>query len=463
MPINRGGRRFPRLPSQRSVEGLPRGGPRRRIRRKRRRLCRRTTPLRPPYAAEAPRRYALVLVAGALLAVATVDRAGPATAAAASATGDCTPAASWPAANGRLASQVLTLVNQHRAAMGLGQLVISPTLSASAVWKARHMAAYNYMAHDDPAPPVARTAATASRRAATRSVRLGREHRLRLHDRPVGRRRLARLTRPQGEHREPLVTSRPVSAPRERGERRLLGAGLRHGQRRRLAAADTTTTPPPPPPPRRPRRRRPPRRRRRRPRRPRPTTTTPKTTTTTPATTSTTTARIAAADEDRGSGGDGTGADRRSRRAASASRPTGSRSRRTSSSERGRPGTHVVVKCSATAAGRHLRVVVNALDGQAARCAWRVPGVAARQGRARLGSVTPGGRARATAVRRRTALARRGVTSPRRRSASFFGGDERDDPGRHALRPRPVDGRDGRLDPDAVQRLDDGEAGARSA
>src|SRR5581483_9122401 len=32
-------------------------------------------------------------------------------------------------------------------------------LTASAVWKARHMANYNYFGHDDPAPPVARTAA----------------------------------------------------------------------------------------------------------------------------------------------------------------------------------------------------------------------------------------------------------------------------------------------------------------
>jgi len=36
-------------------------------------------------------------------------------------------------------------------------------------------------------------------------------------------------------------------------------------------------------------------------------------------------------------------------------------------------GSPVFVKCSATAAGRHLRVVVNTLEGQVARCAWRVP------------------------------------------------------------------------------------------
>ena len=53
----------------------------------------------------------------------------------------------------------MRLVNQHRTALGLRALKVSPTLSASAVWKARHMATYGYMGHDDPAPPVARTAA----------------------------------------------------------------------------------------------------------------------------------------------------------------------------------------------------------------------------------------------------------------------------------------------------------------
>ena len=68
------------------------------------------------------RRYALVLVAGVLVAIAASTGHGPIAASAASATGDCTPDASWPAANGSLSSQVLSLVNQHRAQMGLGQL-----------------------------------------------------------------------------------------------------------------------------------------------------------------------------------------------------------------------------------------------------------------------------------------------------------------------------------------------------
>ena len=73
--------------------------------------------------------------------------------------GDCTPGAAFRPANAALAGEVIQLVNQHRATLGLHALKVSPSLSASAVWKARHMATYSYMAHDDPAPPVARTAA----------------------------------------------------------------------------------------------------------------------------------------------------------------------------------------------------------------------------------------------------------------------------------------------------------------
>jgi len=76
---------------------------------------------------------------------------------AAAAVGTCTRAADWPAPNASLASQVLTLVNQHRQSMGLGTLATSPTLTASAAWKASHMAEYGYMEHNDPAPPIART------------------------------------------------------------------------------------------------------------------------------------------------------------------------------------------------------------------------------------------------------------------------------------------------------------------
>jgi uncharacterized protein YkwD len=73
------------------------------------------------------------------------------------AAGDCSPAATWPADRADLAAQVVALVNAHRAQLGLAPLVVSPTLTATAQWKARNMAALRYMDHDDPAP-VARTA-----------------------------------------------------------------------------------------------------------------------------------------------------------------------------------------------------------------------------------------------------------------------------------------------------------------
>jgi uncharacterized protein YkwD len=76
--------------------------------------------------------------------------------AAARATGDCVPGA-WPAAQATPAIDVVRLVNQHRASMGLGPLLISPTLTAAAQWKSRHMAQYAYVDHNDPTPPVART------------------------------------------------------------------------------------------------------------------------------------------------------------------------------------------------------------------------------------------------------------------------------------------------------------------
>ena len=77
---------------------------------------------------------------------------------AASAAGDCTPDTAWPAARPDLAAQVVDLINAHRAEIGLRALTVSPTLTAAATWKAQHMAAYGYLAHDDPGPPTPRTA-----------------------------------------------------------------------------------------------------------------------------------------------------------------------------------------------------------------------------------------------------------------------------------------------------------------
>ena len=76
---------------------------------------------------------------------------------AAAAAGDCSPGSDWGTPRADFAAQTVDLVNAHRATLGLRPLVVGSALQASAVWKARHMAKYGYMAHDDPAPPVARS------------------------------------------------------------------------------------------------------------------------------------------------------------------------------------------------------------------------------------------------------------------------------------------------------------------
>jgi uncharacterized protein YkwD len=73
------------------------------------------------------------------------------------AVGDCTPGADWGTLRQDLVPQVVQLVNQHRASLGLSQLVVTTPLTSSAIWKSRHMAYYRYMQHADPAPPVARS------------------------------------------------------------------------------------------------------------------------------------------------------------------------------------------------------------------------------------------------------------------------------------------------------------------
>ncbi|HZP73030.1 MAG TPA: CAP domain-containing protein [Gaiellaceae bacterium] len=95
-----------------------------------------------------PRLLAVVAVAAGTFAATGVH--------ASTTVGGCTPQASWPAAKPALAAQVVALINAHRQSVGLSALAVSPALTASATWKARHMAQYQYMGHDDPAPPVAR-------------------------------------------------------------------------------------------------------------------------------------------------------------------------------------------------------------------------------------------------------------------------------------------------------------------
>jgi uncharacterized protein YkwD len=98
--------------------------------------------------------YPVVLALGVLAAAVALIAPAPR---AAAAVGNCTPDAAWGTNNATFASQVVSLVNQHRQALGLSTLGVSPTLTASAQWKSAHMAYYQYMQHDDPAPPVART------------------------------------------------------------------------------------------------------------------------------------------------------------------------------------------------------------------------------------------------------------------------------------------------------------------
>ena len=155
---------------------------------------------------------------------------------------------SWPADRADLAAQVVTLVNAHRAQLGLVPLVVSPTLTAAAEWKARNMAAYGYLDHDDPAPD-ARTANERVPPAATR------------------RRSGARTSRPAtppprpwstpgwrppstGRTSSAPSTAPPASAPRapptvlgavlrrrgRRGQRRLRARGADHGARDRRGA-----------------------------------------------------------------------------------------------------------------------------------------------------------------------------------------------------------------------------------
>ena len=62
----------------------------------------------------------------------------------------------WATVNAELVSPVVTLTNDHRKSVGLAPLVPSRTLTNAALWKAAHMAHYDYFDHADPAPPVER-------------------------------------------------------------------------------------------------------------------------------------------------------------------------------------------------------------------------------------------------------------------------------------------------------------------
>jgi uncharacterized protein YkwD len=72
--------------------------------------------------------------------------------------GGCAIGSGW--GNERRISErrVLVLINTHRRRLGLQPLHVVRTLARAARWKALHMARFSYMAHDDPAPPVSRSA-----------------------------------------------------------------------------------------------------------------------------------------------------------------------------------------------------------------------------------------------------------------------------------------------------------------
>ncbi len=95
----------------------------------------------------------LVAVIAVVAAVAAAPARVPGTpAVAGAAVGDCTPGADWGTLRQDLATQVVQLVNQHRASLGLPQLTVTTPLTNAAVWKSRHMAYYRYMQHAGPGP-----------------------------------------------------------------------------------------------------------------------------------------------------------------------------------------------------------------------------------------------------------------------------------------------------------------------
>jgi uncharacterized protein YkwD len=109
-------------------------------------------PIMPPVRRTPQRLLALVLVFAAGLGFMLLP-----TSHTAHADNVCTPDASWGTVNGSYASQVISLVNQHRASLGLGQLSVDAALSRSAVWKSANMAGLNYFDHTD--DPIGRSVA----------------------------------------------------------------------------------------------------------------------------------------------------------------------------------------------------------------------------------------------------------------------------------------------------------------
>src|SRR5581483_902814 len=283
---------------------------------------------------------------------------------------------SWPANDASLASQVVSLINQHRASIGEGQLVTSPTLSASAVWKARHMAQFDYFDHDDPGPP---TATTPARTFADRLQTCGY---------PYGAGENIAEGFPDAQSVvDAWLNSPGHKANIENASYVATGVGVAEGSNGEVywvqdfgVVADDGSPPPPPPPP------------------PPTTTSAPLPTTTAPPPPATTTTPGTSTGS---SGGGGAGSTTTTPATTTSSGAGGSASPRTSATHlslteaRVQVGSHrlllatrvrsgssapsrATVKCTAQVGGRSLRVVVNAYKGRLARCAWRLPGALRR-------------------------------------------------------------------------------------
>jgi uncharacterized protein YkwD len=71
--------------------------------------------------------------------------------------GLCVAEASWGTPDPREVSNFVAAFNAQRAQSGLPPLNPDRNLAAAAMWKSMHMARYDYLDHDDPAPPEARS------------------------------------------------------------------------------------------------------------------------------------------------------------------------------------------------------------------------------------------------------------------------------------------------------------------
>jgi uncharacterized protein YkwD len=71
--------------------------------------------------------------------------------------GLCKPGADWGRPDPQAAASFAATYNAQRAQQGMPPLNSDPALTAAAMWKSMHMARYDYLDHDDPAPPEARS------------------------------------------------------------------------------------------------------------------------------------------------------------------------------------------------------------------------------------------------------------------------------------------------------------------